>query len=80
MAFAAKTGFRTVGSSGSSAQMVFVPPYTSTAVFIDNYHANYGGPGFDPFQTIQAAVHSTEAYVYDGTDIAVFGTEYNLTS
>ncbi|RDW79929.1 galactose oxidase-like [Coleophoma cylindrospora] len=70
------TGFRTVGSSGSSAQMVFVPPYTDTVVFIDNYHANYGGPGYD----ISTGVHSDISYLYDGTDISVFGTEYNLTS
>lgn len=60
--------------------MVFVPPYTDTAVFIDNYHANYGGPGYNPFQTVAAATHSETAYVYDGTDEPVFGTEYNLSS
>jgi hypothetical protein len=56
--------------------MVFVPPYTDTAVFIDNYHANFGGPGYD----ITTGVHSKTPYVYDGTNEPVFGTEYNLTS
>ena len=28
-------GYRTVGSSGCTVQMVFLPPYTDTAVFID---------------------------------------------
>lgn len=30
-------GYRTVGSSGCAAQMVFVPPYTDTVVFLDKY-------------------------------------------
>ncbi|KAI4212296.1 MAG: hypothetical protein LQ351_005009 [Letrouitia transgressa] len=71
-AFAA--GFRTIGSSGCAVQMVFLPPNTSTAVFLDNYHPNYGGPGVN----LDSGAPSTEAYVYDGTDDAVFGTEYNL--
>lgn len=29
--------YRTVGSSGCAAQMVFVPPYTDTVVFLDKY-------------------------------------------
>ncbi|KAL3422345.1 WSC domain-containing protein [Phlyctema vagabunda] len=70
------TGFRTVGSSGASPQMVFIPPYTDTAVFIDNYHENYGGPGYD----IKTGKHSTTPYLYVGTKTSVFGTEYNLTS
>lgn len=70
------TGFRTVGSSGASAQMVFTPPYTNTVVFIDNYHYNAGGPGYN----ITTGEHSATSYVYEGTKISVFGTEYNLTS
>ena len=56
--------------------MVFLPPYTATAVFIDNYHANYGGPGYN----VGTGKPSTTSYVYPGTSISVFGTEYNLTS
>ncbi|KAI9847397.1 MAG: hypothetical protein M1837_002586 [Sclerophora amabilis] len=68
-------GYRTVGSSGCAAQMVFVPPYTSTVVFIDNYHDNYGGPGFN----VGTGQHSATRYVDDDNpNIAVFGTEYNL--
>jgi len=29
--------YRTIGSSGCAAQMVFVPPYTDTVVFLDKY-------------------------------------------
>lgn len=55
--------------------MVFTPPNTSTAVFIDNYHANFGGPGVD----LTTGAHSPTSYVYDdGSGISVFGTEYNL--
>ena len=68
------TGFRTVGSSGCAAQMVFVPPNTTTAVFLDNYHLNYGGPGVN----LQNGAHSATSYVYPGTDESVFGTEYDL--
>ena len=68
-------GFRTVGSSGCAAQMVFLPPKTTTAVFIDNYHENFGGPGFD----INTGRPSTQSYRYDdGSGISVFGTEYDL--
>ena len=35
LAFAA--GYRTAGSSGCHAQMVFLPPFTDTAVFLDKY-------------------------------------------
>ena len=41
------TGYQTVGSSGCAVQMFFLPPNTTTAVFIDNYHGNYGVPGVD---------------------------------
>ena len=70
------TGYRTVGSSGVAAQMVFIPPYTDTVVFIDNYHENRGGPGYD----IAKGKHSATPYLYAGTKLSVFGTEYNLTS
>jgi hypothetical protein len=56
--------------------MVFIPSYTNTAVFIDNYHANYGGPGCD----LAAATHSKTLHMYAGTTISVLGIEYNLTS
>ena len=55
--------------------MVFLPPYTNTAVFIDGYHANYGGPGVN----LQTGAPSSISYVYDdGSGVSVFGTEYNL--
>jgi len=76
LSLASATGYRTVGSSGCTAQMVFIPPYTDTAVFIDNYHYNAGGPGYN----LATGTHSKTSYVYDGTDISVFGTEYNLTT
>lgn len=38
-AFAHAASYRTVGSSGCAAQMVFVPPYTDTVVFLDKYVA-----------------------------------------
>ena len=69
-------GFRTVGSSGCAVQMIFVPPNTTTAVFIDNYHVNYGGPGVN----LDNGAPSPNSYLYDGTDISVFGTEYNLAT
>lgn len=47
-------------------------------MFIDNYHVNYGGPGYNAFQTIAAATHSETAYTLHGEP--VFGTEYNITS
>jgi hypothetical protein len=34
-ALAHAASYRTVGSSGCAAQMVFVPPYTNTVVFLD---------------------------------------------
>ncbi|GME45103.1 putative glyoxal oxidase protein [Neofusicoccum parvum] len=71
---AAAAGFRTVGSSGCTAQMLFIPPYTETAVFLDNYHANYGGPGVD----LKTGAHSKDPYNYDDSDMAVFATEYDL--
>ncbi|MCJ1313280.1 hypothetical protein MMC25_006957 [Agyrium rufum] len=73
---AAAAGYRTVGSSGCTVQMVFLPPNASkTAVFIDNYHVNYGGPGVN----LQTGAPSTTSYVYDdGSGISVFGTEFNL--
>ena len=56
--------------------MVFLPPRTDTAVFIDNYHANFGGPGYD----VATGTHSTTSWLYPGTQISVFGTEYDLHS
>lgn len=55
--------------------MVFIPPNTSTAVFIDNYHPNFGGAGVN----LKTGAPSTTSYVYDdGSGLSVFGTEYNL--
>ncbi|OJD32181.1 galactose oxidase-like [Diplodia corticola] len=71
---AAAAGFRTVGTSGCTAQMLFIPPYTETAVFLDNYHPNYGGPGAN----LATGAHSKNAYNYEGTNTAVFATEYDL--
>ncbi|CAG8982159.1 hypothetical protein HYALB_00003251 [Hymenoscyphus albidus] len=76
LATAALSGFRTVGTSGCTAQMVFVPPHTNTVVFIDNYHENYGGPGYN----LATGAHSTTSYLYPGTSISVFGTEFDLTT
>ena len=57
--------------------MVFLPPNTSTAVFIDNYHVNYGQSGVN----LQTGAPSSTSYVYnDGSGISVFGTEYNLNT
>ena len=56
--------------------MVFIPPNTTTAVFLDNYHLNYGGPGVN----LETGDHSAASYVYPGTDESVFGTEYDLES
>ncbi|KAL9117732.1 MAG: hypothetical protein Q9187_005730 [Circinaria calcarea] len=57
--------------------MVFIPPNTSTAVFIDNYHPNFGGPGVN----LQTGAPSPTSYVYDdGSGLSVFGTEYNLNT
>ena len=56
--------------------MVFIPPNTTTAVFIDNYHENYGGPGVN----LQDGAPSKTSYVYPGTSISVFGAEYDLQS
>ena len=65
-----------MGSSGCAVQMAFLPPNTTTAVFIDNYHVNYGGPGVN----LDTGAPSSTPYLYDGTDISVFGTEYDLTT
>ena len=57
--------------------MVFVPPYTNTVVFLDNYHPNYGGPGYD----IETGTPSKTSYVYDDEpQISVFGTELDLVT
>ena len=56
--------------------MVFVPPHTNTVVFIDNYHANYGGPGYN----YTTGKQSTTSWLYPGTSISVFGTEYNFST
>ncbi|KAF5686180.1 glyoxal oxidase [Fusarium denticulatum] len=65
-------GFRTVGSSGCAAQMLFVPPFTDNVVFLDNYHPNYGGPGVD----LKTGRHSEDAYKTDD-GYWVMATEYN---
>ena len=54
---------------------MFVPPNTTdaVAVFIDNYHVNFGGPGYH----LDTGSPSSTSYQYDGTDTSVFGTEYN---
>lgn len=39
-------------------------------------HANYGGPGY----SVSTGKHSSTAYVYSGTTIPVFGTEFNLST
>ena len=54
--------------------MVFVPPNTTTVVFVDNYHPNFGGPGVD----LSTGAPSSTSYLYEGTDISVFGAEYDL--
>ena len=54
--------------------MVFIPPKSTSAVFLDNYHVNYGGPGVN----LQNGDPSPTSYVYEGTDESVFGTEYDL--
>ena len=54
--------------------MVFIAPNTTSAVFLDNYHVNYGGPGVN----LQDGAPSPTSYVYEGTDESVFGTVYNL--
>ncbi|KAG7005577.1 hypothetical protein G7Y79_00019g047570 [Physcia stellaris] len=56
--------------------MMFLPPNTTDAVFIDNYHVNFGGPGVD----LETGSPSPTSYLYDGTEISVFGTEYNLVT
>ncbi|KAB8339041.1 hypothetical protein FH972_021977 [Carpinus fangiana] len=68
----ASTSFRTVGSSGVAAQMVFLPPNSTKAVFIDNYHPNLGGPGYN----LQTNTFG-QPWVYDGTNTAVFGAEFD---
>ncbi|KAL1640478.1 hypothetical protein SLS58_006978 [Diplodia intermedia] len=73
---ATAAGFRTVGTSGCTAQMLFIPPFTETAVFLDNYHPNFGGPGTN----LTTGAHSPDAYLYDGTKTAVFATEYDLNT
>lgn len=71
----APIGFRTVGSSGVAVQMVFLPPNSNKAVFIDNYHVNQGGPGYD-WRTNKMGSN----WIYDGTTTNVFGSEFDLTS
>ncbi|CAG8981177.1 hypothetical protein HYALB_00013188 [Hymenoscyphus albidus] len=75
LALTQATGFKTVGSSGVAAQMIFVPPRTNTVVFLDNYHANYG-LGAD----LKTGAHSPNAWKYEGSEMAVFGSEYNLAN
>ncbi|KAG9550743.1 hypothetical protein KCU71_g12611, partial [Aureobasidium melanogenum] len=72
-AFAHAASYRTVGSSGCAAQMAFVPPYTDTVVFLDNYHRNFGGPGVN----LQTGAHSPQAFMQDDdSGLFVFGVEY----
>ncbi|KAK7536197.1 uncharacterized protein J3D65DRAFT_627760 [Phyllosticta citribraziliensis] len=71
--YVAAAGFRTVGSSGCTAQMVFLQPFTDNAIFLDNYHPNYGGPGVN----LQTGAHAPDEYVYDGTKTSVFSTKFN---
>lgn len=73
---AAAPGFRLVGSSGCSAQMMFVPPFTNTVVIIDNYHENFGGPGYNIFTGAQSNI----SFLYPGTNISVFGSEFDLAT
>lgn len=54
--------------------MVFIAPNTTSAVFLDNYHVNYGGPGVN----LITGAHSPTSYVYKGTHESVFGTVYDL--
>lgn len=61
------------GSSGAHAQMVFLSPFTSTAVFIDNYHPNFGD-GID----LATGAHAALPFKDPDTDLFIFGTEYNL--
>ncbi|THW21678.1 hypothetical protein D6C98_07109 [Aureobasidium pullulans] len=63
--------YRTIGSSGCAAQMVFVPPYTDTVVFLDNYHRNFGGPGVD----LKTGTHSKDPFIQDN-GLWAFGVEY----
>ncbi|KAM0187200.1 hypothetical protein ACHAPI_011341 [Fusarium lateritium] len=65
-------GFKTVGSSGCAAQMLFVPPFTDNVVFVDNYHPNYGGPGVD----LKSGKHSASPYKTN-EGYWVMATEYN---
>lgn len=55
--------------------MVFTPPKSQTVVFIDNYHENFG-LGAD----LVTGEHSKTSWKYDGTDISVFGSEYDLAT
>ncbi|CAG8960743.1 hypothetical protein HYFRA_00002279 [Hymenoscyphus fraxineus] len=75
LALTQEIGFKTVGSSGVAAQMVFLPPRTNTVVFLDNYHANYG-LGVN----LTTGAHSPNAWKYEGSEISVFGSEYNLAN
>ena len=54
--------------------MVFIPANTTSAVFLDNYHVNYGGPGV----ILQTGQPSANSYVYVNSEESVFGTEYNF--
>ena len=73
---------------------MFVPPYTQIAVFIDNYHENYGASGvrnnslpcsiYDRLHTAQVNLQNGApgtAYQYtDRFGLYVFGTEYDLAT
>ncbi|KAF2764831.1 hypothetical protein EJ03DRAFT_15408, partial [Teratosphaeria nubilosa] len=66
--------FRTVGSSGCTAQMAFLPPFTDTIVFLDNYHENYGGPGVN----LATGAHSKDPFKQDDeSGLHAFGVEYS---
>ena len=54
--------------------MVFIPPNTTTAIFLDNYHPNYGSLGVN----LQTGAHAPTPYLYPGTSESVFGAEFDL--
>ena len=54
--------------------MVFLAPYTKTAIFIDNYHPNFGATGVN----LQTGAPGAPYKYNDGSGLYVFGTEYNL--
>ncbi|KAG5463807.1 MAG: glyoxal oxidase N-terminus-domain-containing protein, partial [Olpidium bornovanus] len=61
------------GSSGAHAQMLFLVPFTNNAVFLDNYHPNFGN-GID----LETGDHAKQPFTDADTGLFIFGTEYNL--